>query len=213
MSPRAYRLGRRAQAIDATRRAIIEAAREILLKGGYSELSLDAVAAQAGVVRATVYYHFGSKVGLLEAVAADAEHRAGIGRFDRIAQARSAADTLSRVSRAHAQFWAAQEAVFRTFIGLARIDTDIGEVVRRHDRGRRESIRQVVERLRGEGQLGRGWSVTLATEVLWLVTSFDAFDHLHGRSGLSVEKTGGALTRLAGVVLEDRLKPDSPGRG
>lgn len=212
MSPRAYRLGRRAEAIDATRRAIVDAAREILIKGGYPELSIDAVAAQAGVVRATVYYQFRSKVGLLEAVATDAERRAGIGRFDRIAEATSAAETVRRVSREHARFWAAEEPVFRTLIGLARIDPDIGEVVWRHDQGRREDIRQVVERLRGEGVLGPGWTVSLATEVLWLVTGFDAFDHLHSRSGLSVAMTGDALAGLASVVLKDRLDKGSAKR-
>lgn len=212
MSPRTYRLGRRAEAIDATRRAIVDATRQILINGGYRELSLDAVAARAGVVRATVYYHFRSKVGLLEAVAADAERRAGIGRFDRIAKASTAADTVRRVSRAHAQFWAAEEPVFRTLIGLSRIDPDIGEVVRRHDQGRRESIREVVERLRGEEALGPGWTVSLATEVLWLITSFDAFDHLHSRSGLSVAKTGDVLAGLASVVLKDRRDQGSAER-
>jgi len=204
VSPRPYRLGRRTETIDATRNAIVEAARALLVDGGYRELTLDAVAARAGVVRATVYYHFGSKVGLLEAVAADAERRAGIDRFSRIARAPTAATAVRLVCREHARFWAAEEAIFRTLIGLAAVDPDIGDVVRKHDAGRRANLRMAAERLRAEGSLGKGWTISLATDVLWLVTSFAAFDHLRGRSGLSVAKTGVVLETLAATILEDR---------
>jgi AcrR family transcriptional regulator len=188
--------------MDATRRRVVEAARRILLEGGYRDLSLAGVAKRAGVARATVYYQFQSKLGLLEALAADTERRAGIEAFDRIAGSTSAAETVRLVCQAHARFWAAGEDIFRTIIGLSRIDPDMAELVRRHDAGRREDIRQQVERLSREGALGDGWTVSLATELLWLATSFEAFDHLHARSGLSVEVTGEVLSRVAVVVLE-----------
>ncbi len=48
--------------------AILAAAREVFLSVGYSEASMDAVAEQAGVSKATVYSHFGSKQDLFFAV-------------------------------------------------------------------------------------------------------------------------------------------------
>src|ERR671924_654819 len=82
MSPRRYRLGQRQAAVDQTRARIIAAARELLLAGGVSSgFSVDAVARQAGVARMTVYYQFGSKRGLLEALFDDLAARGLVGRL------------------------------------------------------------------------------------------------------------------------------------
>ena len=68
MSPRPYRLGQRQAAIDETRARVIAAARELLVSAEPGRFSIDAVAQRADVSRATVYYQFGSKLGLLEAL-------------------------------------------------------------------------------------------------------------------------------------------------
>jgi AcrR family transcriptional regulator len=53
---------------EATRRRIVEAAREVLLARGYGATSTRAVADEAGVRVSLVHYHFGSKQRLLLAV-------------------------------------------------------------------------------------------------------------------------------------------------
>ena len=66
MSPRPYRLGQRQVAADETRARVLAAARDQLAKE--TSFSIDAVARRADVARMTVYYQFGSKRGLLEAL-------------------------------------------------------------------------------------------------------------------------------------------------
>jgi TetR/AcrR family transcriptional repressor of mexJK operon len=51
-----------------TRGSVVAAATELFLSEGYSNTSLDRVASAAGVTKPTVYSHFKSKEGLLEAV-------------------------------------------------------------------------------------------------------------------------------------------------
>jgi AcrR family transcriptional regulator len=53
---------------DATRRQILEAARDVLAADGYSGTTTRAVADRAGVQLSLVHYHFGGKRGLLAAV-------------------------------------------------------------------------------------------------------------------------------------------------
>lgn len=48
-----------------SRLRLIEAAAELVSGGGYSAASVDAVAKRAGVVKSALYWHFGSKNGLL----------------------------------------------------------------------------------------------------------------------------------------------------
>jgi TetR/AcrR family transcriptional repressor of mexJK operon len=51
-----------------TKTRILEAATTLFLDQGYGSTSLDQIAAAAGVTKPTVYSHFGSKQGLLEAM-------------------------------------------------------------------------------------------------------------------------------------------------
>lgn len=60
--------GKRRPRSAATRERLLTAARDLFLSEGYSKTSLDQVAAEAGVTKPTVYSHFESKEGLLNAV-------------------------------------------------------------------------------------------------------------------------------------------------
>ncbi|HEV2414101.1 MAG TPA: helix-turn-helix domain-containing protein [Candidatus Dormibacteraeota bacterium] len=62
---------RKAQA-DATRLAIVRAAKKVFTESGYASVTVEAVASAAGVSVPTVYAVFGSKAALLSAVVADA---------------------------------------------------------------------------------------------------------------------------------------------
>jgi len=59
---------RRAEQARATRRRIIEGARELFLQQGYAATTLDQIAARAGVAVQTVYFHFGNKRTVLKEV-------------------------------------------------------------------------------------------------------------------------------------------------
>jgi AcrR family transcriptional regulator len=67
---RVYRLGARGEAADANTSRMLEAFTRRLQAGWYDEITLDAVAHDAGVTVQTVIRRFGSKDGLLEAAIA-----------------------------------------------------------------------------------------------------------------------------------------------
>lgn len=52
-----------------TRERILDAAQHLIADRGYAGASVGAICKQAGVVRTSLYWHFGSKAGLLAAVA------------------------------------------------------------------------------------------------------------------------------------------------
>jgi AcrR family transcriptional regulator len=53
---------------EATRFALVSAARELFGERGYAATSLDDVAAQAGVTKGALYHHFGGKADLFQEV-------------------------------------------------------------------------------------------------------------------------------------------------
>jgi TetR/AcrR family transcriptional repressor of mexJK operon len=63
----------------AKRRTILAAATELFLNEGYARVSVDAIAARAGVGKQTVYSHFGNKERLFLAVVDQARSTAGAG--------------------------------------------------------------------------------------------------------------------------------------
>ncbi len=65
---------------SSTREKILLAALEVFLELGFERANLEKVAAKAGVTKPTVYSHFGSKIGLLEAIA-DHQHQQALSQF------------------------------------------------------------------------------------------------------------------------------------
>src|SRR5260370_39756496 len=61
----------------AKERAIIEAAARVFLRHGYTDASVDAIAAEAGVAKQTIYNHFGGKDQLFRSVISRAQREVG----------------------------------------------------------------------------------------------------------------------------------------
>jgi AcrR family transcriptional regulator len=201
MSPRPYRLGQRKAAIDQTRDRIVTAALELLRESGrLSEFSIDAVARRADVVRMTVYYQFGSKRELLEAVFDTLAMRALVPRLRRSFQQREPLDALRELIAAFGGFWASDRLVMRRLRSLAALDPDFEQGVRARDERRREHLRGIVRRLIETH--GRPLAATEAetVNVLHTLTSFETFDTLAGPDR-DPEAITPLVQRLAGAVL------------
>ena len=67
-APRPYRSELREKQAAATRRAVVDSARGLFVANGWAATGMREVAAAAGVAVETVYSHFSSKRGLLQAV-------------------------------------------------------------------------------------------------------------------------------------------------
>lgn len=179
MSPRPYNLGKRREPIEAGRQQVLDAARWLL--GGtasYTAFTVDAVARQADVARATVYYQFGSKTGLLEAVC---DHLAEIGGLADLAEVFSEPDPLRALHRFVAcfgRFWAADRLAMRRLRALALLDADVGTVIAARDQRRHQGLSVLAERLAEAGMITAG--PERAVGALAMLTSFETFDALAG---------------------------------
>src|SRR5207237_355067 len=142
MSPRPYRLGQRQVAADETRSRIVKAAREQLEKE--ASFSLDAVARVADVARMTVYYQFGSRRGLLEALFDDLAARAELA--DHLATTFQQTDpllALEQLIAAFATFWERDRVVIRRVRSLAALDPEFEQAIRERDQRRRQIGRRL----------------------------------------------------------------------
>jgi AcrR family transcriptional regulator len=196
-------LGLRQRRVRDTRRRILAAARELFGEEGFHRASLEDIAARAEVVRPTIYRHFGSKLGLLQALVSDAEQRAGIERVFAAMESPDAAEAVRAMLSELCRFWAAEEQLFRQVVGLAAIDPEARQVIEGKDASRRRDMKRLAERLQRQDRLDPDWSPQRAGATLWFLTSFTTFDQLHRRSRLSLESLERTLHELASAFVTE----------
>jgi AcrR family transcriptional regulator len=175
MSPRPYNLGKRREVIDQGRQQVLDAARSLLAEPGGSAFTVDAVARRADVARATVYYQFGSRSGLLEAVC---DHLAELGGLAGLPRAFTEADPrrgLDLFVGCFGRFWAADRAATRRLRALAALDPEVGAVIAARDQRRRDGLAVLVSRLPDPPE-----DQDHVVRVLTALTSFELFDALAG---------------------------------
>jgi AcrR family transcriptional regulator len=163
---------------------MLRAARDLLTGGGTAP-SVGEIAARAGVSRLSVYHHFGSRQGILDAVAAAA---AGTVTADVLTD-ESAVDQLRRRMASSSERWASDPALFRSLPAATVADPD--------------ADRALAQRLAEADQLRPGCSLREARDVIGVLTSFATFDRLHQDGRRAAASVAEILMRLAAGILAD----------
>ena len=196
MPRRKYEQRVRAESAEATRRRILDAAFEAIRASPGQPVSVDAIARAAGASRSTVYLVFGSRTGLLEALRRDVIDRAG---YQDLLEATSHPDAREHLRggiRVGVRIFAADRDVLRTLQTLGRFD-ESGGPVDAWDEERARGMTRVATRLHEQGILRPDTTVEDAAHVLWVLTSFDAFDLLYSDRGLPEEEVARLLAATA----------------
>ena len=196
MTTRGYEQRRRAEAAEDTRRRILEAAATRLRSAPSRPVGVDAVASDAGVSRSTVYVAFGSRAGLFDAVAADTLQRAGHRRLVAAVAHPDAREALLGGLRAGTTMYTADPDVFRALFSMSALGEDVtGGTIRRWERTRGIGVARLGRRLGEQGILRVAEQE--AADLLWVLTSFEAYDLLRARRDLDAVEITDALVAAA----------------
>jgi len=187
--PRPYRMGRRREQLDATRRRIAEAAFELHATVGPAQTSVSAVAERAGVQRHTVYHHFPDLGSLFRACT---EHGMQVTRTPEAAPWRAIEDPTVRLREALSELYAYYRANARLLGNIVRDAQLMADV------GGSEAF---VNRMTGLFfALAGGWTGDAATQRLQMAAIGHAMAYETWRSlsekGLSDEEAGDLMVRL-----------------
>lgn len=164
---------------DKTRLKLLEAAEAVFIERGYNGVGLEAVADSAGVTRQTVYNQFGSKAGLLAAVAAHVEEAAGLPRL--LMNVTAQTDGMSML-RALLDTVVVVEPLLRPHIRLTyagRLDDPlVADLWQNRMQSRYMGMLRVMTLLNKEGKVRPELSVEEATDVAWSLMSPHHFEYL-----------------------------------
>lgn len=175
----------------------MDAVRELLAEGSFHEASVEAVAERAGVSRATLYQHFGSRAGLVDAICETLADNPALQAIRRAVDLEDPAEALDEFIAQVARFQASEEAVHRHLYGLAVIDSAAADFVERQSRDRRGEVERLARYLKRKGALRPGLSEGHAITRLLLLTSVGTYDELRGNAGMSPTRAERTLQELA----------------
>src|SRR5690242_14253964 len=85
-----------------TRARVMDAVRELLEDGSFHESTVEQVAARAGVSRASLYQHFGSRLDLVDAICETFADNEAL-------QAAKNAETIDELVEGCVEFWESEE--------------------------------------------------------------------------------------------------------
>jgi AcrR family transcriptional regulator len=186
---RSYKQSLRAENAADTRRRILDAVYARLREAPAERVSVDRVAQDAGVARSTVYLVFGSRAGLFNALGDDLVKR---DTYDRLIEATRHPDprvTLREGFHRTVELYAENRDVYRALYSMAQLDSDaFAGAVTRWDEERTAGMAGLAMRLKKKGELRPGLTAKAAADLLWVLTSFDAFDLLYTGRGLDPKK-------------------------
>jgi AcrR family transcriptional regulator len=198
---RSYQQKARAESAAETRRRIIDVTRDLLTRAPLESVSLPVIAAEAEVARSTVYAIFGSREGLMVAVAEDLLERGG---FARIGQALRGPDVVRAFEisiEVALVLYSQVHGVSSALLSRAAVDRDASSAAARLNFGRREGMRKLAQRMHDQGVLRDDVTVDEAADVLWLITSFETFGQLYMSRSLTPKQVGERLMAITRRTL------------
>ena len=153
-----------------TRARVLGAVHDLLEAGEFHSSTVEQVAERAGVSRASLYQHFGSRVGLIDAMCEVFDANPALVAI------RDAVD-VDRFVELAVEFWASEEKVLAELYGVAAVDPAAAALVDRQTSDRHGELRRLLR--------ARGVESRRAFALLAVLTSFETYVELRRRAGLS----------------------------
>jgi AcrR family transcriptional regulator len=163
-----------------TRNRVLETAWRRVREHGPSAASVKDIAKAAGVSRQLVYFHYGSRAGLLTAMARHRDETSGF--VDEVAAARTMEppEGLEHLLRAWCDYLPTITSVARAL----EVSDDGGSAWRQRMGELREALRAAIARVRP----APGWTVDDAADWAWSRIQPTTFQHLVGERGWTQEE-------------------------
>lgn len=187
---------RRTKPRARTRERVVAAVRELLAEGAFHESTVEQVATRAGVSRASLYQHFGSRLGLVDALC---------DTFDATPALLAIRDTVSLDEFVFlvVEFWSSEEMILEQLYGVAAVDPAARDLVERQTRDRHGELRRLLQVLGVESKD--------AFAQLAVLTSFEAYRELRRRAGLPKRAVVEALREAAARAVTPPPEAAGPG--
>jgi AcrR family transcriptional regulator len=202
MATRTYTGARRRGNAESVDR-VLEAAERLIREGEFHSATMDEVAVAAGVSRATVFNRFGSKLGVLEALADRCAEGPEMQAIQEALALEDPVEALEAVIEASCAIWEAQGFVHEQLNAIVVLEPDAAVLIDQQREEQRDDLQGLTRRLARAGRLRPGLGETRAVATLHMLTSLESFLRLRREYGLSLRQTRETIAELARTLLRD----------
>jgi AcrR family transcriptional regulator len=194
---------------EDTRTRLFEAARRLLVKGGFHHVKLEDIAEAAGVSRQAVYKsHFASKAELLLELVRYVHVAENLDEFTRpYFAAETGPDMLREAIRAVVLIEGRVHDLALALSAAALSDAGAAAAVDDRLAVKRGAVRGALERVKAEGRLSPDWQMEEAVDVVAALLSVDTYEQLVGQRAWQPEQLIQRIGELTQTLL---LEPSEP---
>ena len=188
-SKRRYVSEAREQGAEATRSAILAAARDLFARDGIDRVTIAGIAAQAGVAAPTVYAAFKSKEGLLREItrAALFGERFEIARR-KLEGLTDSVEMIVATSRIARTIWDSERDDLGLLRGASAFSPALRELEQEFEATRLEMQEARIRLLFEQGNAKPGLTLEEARRILWMYTSRDVYRLLVHEGGWTSDR-------------------------
>jgi AcrR family transcriptional regulator len=179
---RPYNAARRKEAAEATRRAILDAARTSFLEGGYLATTMSSIAQRAGVALDTIYASIGGKPALfkllVETAVSGADRPVAALERDYVRAIREEADArkkLAMYARAVCAIHVRLAPLFEVLQSAASADAELAALWTEVALRRAKNMRLFAADLKTTGSLRADLTVDQAADIIWSMNSVEFY--------------------------------------
>ena len=187
---------------EATQARVVEATRRLLLEGeSYADLSMERIAKEAGVSRATLYLHFGDKRDILARIAEEiVDQRFALGA-EVLADPQIERETLRTIVADMTHRWMVDAPLLSAIVTLAEQDPDVRKlwVDAIHQVGAMGA--DLMRKHWGDGPSAVGDPDTIGQVLAWM---FERSAHQLARDPADQARVADAVSEVVWRVFEYR---------
>jgi len=198
-----YPVAGRRRGIDTsiTRDRVLEAAEELIVEGTFAQATVTELADRAAVSRATVFTRFGSKLGVLEALAVRCSGGPEMRAIREALTVDDSAEAVLASVAAAAELWERQGHILLTLKAVSELEPGAIALVDDQRRDQRAGMELLARGLEREGRLG-SLTRTQAAAALHMITSVESFMELRRNAGLSLPAVKRVLGEMADGLFD-----------
>jgi AcrR family transcriptional regulator len=193
----------RPQRVDSTETetSILDAAEALVRANAFHVSTMDEIARQSGVSRATVFTRFGSKLGILEALATRCAGGPEIGALVGALQLQDPVAALEAVVTASCVVWERQGFIMEHLNAIVVLEPSATRSIEQQREFQSGACNGLALRLADAGRLSSALSPAAAGAALHAILSLESFLLLRRNSNLSLPEVTSVIVRLASAIL------------
>jgi AcrR family transcriptional regulator len=178
----------------------MSAVRELLGEGAFHESTVEQVAERAGVSRATLYQHFGSRLALVDGICDSLAVNPALVAIRESVELTDADAALAETIANAVLFWSSEDSILSQLYGVTAIDPAAQDFVDRQRADRRGELARLARNLHGAGRLRRGLGERRALALLLVLTSYETYRELR-EAGVAEHELAKTLQEAARTLL------------